>query len=334
MNNTYDLHLLHDILYGCQQPWHSDQQRSENHFCDLIRQTPAIPEPKDMKFRISIPTHYLFTYRVRYYCRLIDNAIAIYLRTAFAICGQQGGDEHITRYQLKRTREQVSTLIHDAVNRCLQLDVSVDDLNKFLHQRDQKEYYVILHYLIAALVRCWLEMQERYLFLIDPAEQRDVKSLYAALVGWTDDPVVTVEALEEMTSKKKGGQKYISTCSLLYNNGDTEERNKCLNDFYSLLLKGEMIAEDTNLQDLLAIFSGTHTNATVNWIGPKHVLKYVIDKLEIKGVLSYYPKDYTKWVIVSHRFRYLSGPMPNIGNETERIREYKELKENLVNTLV
>ncbi len=334
MNNNYNLRLLHDILYGRQQPWHPDHQRPDRHFRDLMRQTPALPELKDMKFRISISAHYLFTDRVRYYCRLIDNAIASYLRSSFAICEHQGGDEHVTRYQLKRTREQVQTLIHDSVGRCSQLDINEGDLCEFLHQRNQKEYYVILHYLIAALVRCWLEMQIRYLYLIDPADQRDVKSLYAALVGWIDDPVVTVKTLEEKTSKKKGSQGRITTCSLLYINDDKEERNRCLSDFYRLLLKEQMIAEDTDQSALLSVFSGNNTNATVNWIGPKHVLKYVIDELESKEALGYYPKDYTKWVIVSCRFKYKGEQMPNIGNETERTKDNKELKEKLVNILV
>ncbi len=333
MSNTYDFHLLHDILYGRRQPWHPDHQRSDNYFRDLMGQTPALPEPKDMKFRISTSSHYLFTYRIHYHCRLIDNVIASHLRTAFSICEEQGGDEHITRYQLKRMREQVATLIHDAVKQCLQLDIREEDLSEFLHLRDQKEYYVILHYLIAALVRCWLEMQERYLYLIDSADQRDVKTLYAALVGWTDDPIVTVEPLEEKTSKKKGSIKYITTCSFLYINSDTQERNRCLTDFYRLLKENEMIAEDTDLKDLLAIFSGTNTNATVDWIGPKHVLKSVIDKLESKGVLGYYPQNYTKWVVVSCRFKLNGGPMPNIGSEKDRTKDYKELKEKLVDIL-
>ncbi len=286
-----------------------------------------------MKYRINISPHYLFTYRIRYYCRLTDNVIASHLRTAFAVCEQPSGDEHITRYQLKRTREQVTTLIHDAVNRCLQLAISEDDLSEFLHQRDQKEFYVMLHYLIAALVRCWLEMQHRYLYLIDPTDQRDTKSLYAALVGWTDDPIVTVEPLEEKTMKKKGSQKSITTCSFLYINSDTQERNRCLTDSYRLLLKEDMIAEDTDQKDLLAIFSGTNTNATVDWIGPKHVLKSVINKLESKGVLGYYPQDYTKWVVVSCRFKLNGGPMPNIGSEKDRTKDFKELKEKLVDIL-
>ncbi len=333
MSNTYDFQLLHDILYGRQQPWHPDQQRSDSYFRDLMSQTPAIPEPKDMRFHIVIASYLLFTYRVRYYCRLIDNVVASHLRSTFAVCDQPAADEHLIRYQLKRTREQVSTLIHDAVRWCQQQHFQVDDLSEFQRQRDQKEYYVMLHYLIGALVRCWLEMQERYLYLIDPADQRDVESLYAALVGWMNDPVVTVKPLEDKTSKKKGSPGKITTCSLFYINGDTEERNRCLTDFYRLLLKAKMIAEDTDQNDLLAVFGGTYTNATVNWIGPKHVLKSVINGLEKKSVLGFYPENYTKWVVVQHRFRWNGNPMTNIGNEKGRSRDYKELIENLVGIL-
>ncbi len=161
----------------------------------------------------------------------------------------------------------------------------------------------------------------------------DVTQFYASVVGWVDMPIAQVETLAK-ESNSGNGQPKITTCSFYYINNDEGERNRCLSDFRNRLIHYGLIPATTDLKQLLAAFGGRSTAAVIEWTGKKHVLKFIILKLMKKGVLSIYPDDkqYSKWYVVSCRFRCDGAQMPNISTETKRKKD-EAMIDDIIRTL-
>ena len=317
--NTFKLDGIDIILNKHLQPWTDSNERSDSSYREMLSTTPEIPMPADLKYQLKYERHILFTYRVRYYCRLIDNAVADHLRQAFSSidCDQS---EYMAAYLLKLTREAVTTLIADAKSRCQNLMVTCEDLTDFNDKRREKECLIILHYVIASLVRCWMEMQERYQYVCDQSDLQDVASFYASVVGRVTDPIAYVEQLEE---KEESGKKQskITTCSFLYINNDPEDRNTSITAFYNKLIYYQLIPEGCQ-NKLIKVFSGGHTNVVITWMGSPWTLKSIIKQLVDKEKIVTFPNKESHWHVVSCRFRKSDGTsMPNLSHERDRIKE-------------
>lgn len=330
--SNFKLDIIDDILNKGLQPWNQANIQPDRYYREKLGMTVAIPLPQDVKYQVSIKPHLMFTPRVRYYCRLVDNAVAGHLREAFGILDSDDS-EYLILYLQKVTRESVTTLVHDAVCHCRRLALVAEVPTEFIEQREEKEYLVILHYLIASLARCWMEMQDRYSYVVDVADRMDVTQFYASVVGWVDVPIVQVETLAKEPNSGNGISKII-TCSFYYINNDEKERNHCLTDFHNRLIYYGLIPATTDLKQLLAVFGGRSTAAVIEWTGKKHVLRFIIDKLMEKRVLSIYPdgKQYSKWYVVSCRFRYNGKKMPNISSESWRKKD-EAMIDDIISTL-
>lgn len=314
--HTFKLDGIDAILNKHLQPWAACNEHSDSSFREMLSQTPEIPMPADLKYQLRYERHLLFSNRVRYYCRLTDNAVADHLRQAFSTADPDQ-DEYMVAYLLKLTREAVATLIADAVKRRQDLTVTYESLTDFNHNRREKEYLVILHYIIASLVRCRMEMQQRYQYVCDQSDWQDVVSYYASHVGWIHDPIVNVEQRADF-KEDANKQSKISTCSFLYINNDDYDRNSSLTAFYNKLIAYGQIPADTDQKHLFAIFSGRHTQATVTWLGKPATLKTILTKLRDNGKICTWPKDYSFWDVITQRFKDKDGnPMKNLSSYKE-----------------
>jgi hypothetical protein len=329
--NTFKLDVIDAILNKQLQPWADSNERADSSYREILSKTPEIPMPTDLKYQLKYERHILFTYRVRYYCRLTDNAVADHLRQAFNTIDSDQ-NEYMAAYLLKLTREAVTTLIADAIIRSRNLSVTSVDLTDFNDKRREKECLIILHYVIASLVRCWMEMQDRYQYVCDQSDLQDVASFYASVVGRVTDSIAYVEQLED---KKESGNKQpkISTCSFLYINNDEFDRNTSLTAFYNKLIKYKQIPTETDQKHLFAIFGGKSTNCTVKWIGKEATLKTIIFKLKEKETICTWPKEYSIWDVITHRFKDKDGnPMKDLSSYKEGMKT-KDMVADIISTL-
>ena len=74
-----------------------------------------------------------------------------------------------------------------------------------------------------------------------------------------------------------------------------------ITQLYQYLIRAQWIAEDTNPDDFLAIFSGSTTNCKVRWIGKKIHLVYLFRLLTDRQYIST-PKSIGRWMIISSHF--------------------------------
>lgn len=330
--NTFKLEGIDLILNKHLQPWIESNNRPDSSYRQMLLTTPAIPMTDKQNYQLNYEKYLLFTYRVSYYCRLIDNAIADHLRQAFALIINSDQSEYMAAYLLKQTREAVSTLIADAVKRCQNLTVTSESFAEFNTNRQEKEYYVILHYVIASLVRCWMEMQERYHYVIDSSDRYDISSFYASVVGWVEDTLIKVITVNDNEHNEK--HKKITTCSFYYINNDEYDRNTCLSAFYRKLVYYKQIPDDTDQKLLFDIFNGGNTNATIKWIGKEATLRTIIFQLiEEKKIVTTWPEGYGHWYVVQCRFQYEDGKSMKDLSSYKEGKKTKEMVADIVSTL-
>ena len=333
MKNSFRLAPINELLNGRLQPWHKDCARNDEQYRDLLRNTAETVWPANLHYLLDYESRLLFTSRIRYYARLTDIAIAAHLRDAFALTDANGTEE-LALYIIKLTREATATLIHDAVSHCQFLQIGTESLRDFTDKREQKEYIVILHYIVASLTRCFMEIQQQYRQLIDDADAYpDVESFYASVAGWADAPIINVKVVDD--SMDNGKKFIIPYCSFHYINDDKEDWNISMTAFFRKLVTYEQIPSDTDQKTIFSIFSGTRTNAVVTWTGKRPTLKTIIFRLfNEKKVLTAYPNTVTHWQVVSRRFRQPNGTMmPNLGSETDRKGDAPMI-EDIISTLV
>ena len=307
MITSFKLDLIDEILNKRLRPWITENERSDRYYCELFEKENPVPMPNGMKFQIGFRLHLLFTFRVRYYVRLIDNAVANHLQQAFDTIDNDGSKQ-LTRYVLKVTRESVETLISDAVDHCQTLSVKPDDLSDFIDNRKEKEYYVILHYLIAALVRCWIEMQEHYQSVLNTSERYDIKSFYASKVGWVEDPIAQVEPNNKKDNN--GLRKTIKKTKHINKRGyisSTFTYKGYKEDNYSiqrldLITKDLMLFVESNTKKQLLknMFTGAsfEKEDKITWTGTQTELAYFFRQIHIH--IDFSGDNY--WEIVASRF--------------------------------
>ncbi len=324
-------HLIQTSLQSCQVEVDS---RGED-YSELLHKNPPIPFPKDLRFQIEYNQQLLFSMRIRYCIRIIDNAIAEHLNNAFSRI-DESQDSDLALYILKLTREASMTLIHDADGYCQQLPVTPNSLTEVKSNRYAKENLITLHYIIAALVRCYMEMQERYKNLITDAElYGDADSFFTASAGWIEVPLVRVKPTEKANGQEGKRKKTIpNNCSFQYLKSNPEDWNFNMSCFYRKLIQYGMIPEDTDQNVLLSIFRGAPTTAKLTWLGKNANLKTIIFILIDEGAICTRPKTCTHWQVVSQRFVRPNGePMPNISSETNRTKDAAMIKDILSSLL-
>lgn len=197
---------IHSILNGSLQPWRKDNALSENVYHERLMNISAEEMTAELKYKISYRPEIMFTNRIRYYCRIVHHEIVSHLLNMYSTLSDDDCSD-LTRYHLKVTREAITTLVHDAVKRSQQFSVDISSLTQanadFLTQRAEKEYTVILRYIVASLCHCGMEMQQRYRNAVNPIDLCDVPIFYASIAGWSIDPLFLVEPVAIDTQSRK-----------------------------------------------------------------------------------------------------------------------------------
>lgn len=319
---------IKQILIGNNQPWHIDNDLDYGHYTELLRNTPQMAMP-EMAYSIKCDNHLLFTSRIRYYCRLVDNETAQQLRRVKRLLDSDGS-EQLARYVLKIVRENIVTLIKDAVRQCRIFIVDAHSLKErdanFAENKEQKEFLVILHYTIASLVCCWMQIQEMYGYFLDETELYDIKTFYVHTTGMLEPPLVNVEEekMDEGSMKKQ-----VTYCSFLYNNNDQDEWNISIQAFYNKLIEYGQIPPDTDKAQFMNVFRGRSTRAIITWIGKSNSPLHAIISRGIKDKwLTVYPSTCSHWHVVSCRFVDKEGnPIPNLGKTKDNKGDIEMVKD-------
>ncbi len=181
--NNFDLKGLNDLI-----PYR-DICKTNDEYMDKINNMPHIGLTTEALYVLTPDMSVLFTPKLRYYKNLVENEINIHINEASRLLeGDKTGE--LTKYILKKTREAVTTLVHNAMshyNITSGNDIGWSNITSekptIVGFPSSVERTVYFHYLVAELFRCWLELQDRYIHVIDGEGYYDVLLLYTSLLN-------------------------------------------------------------------------------------------------------------------------------------------------------
>ena len=267
----------------------------------------------------------LFTPKLRYYRLVVENEINRHINDATELL-EADGTEELTKFILKKTREAVTTLMNEA-KRLTILNIGDKNWENIIsekpsiprHEKAATELAVYSHYVIAELARCWLELQDRYAYVIGEAGCYDVSLFYTSIVGRNPDKVFDLKRSEKYKEEAKGFKKGRTDCCFLYDNEDYFPI--AIQEFTNKLRSHNLIPKEMDFKQMESLFRGHSCRTKYTWLGPNHVLTHIIKGLtkDVNPVITPWPEGTSKWEVVSCRFVDKDGKsLPNIRQEKSR----------------
>ncbi len=317
--NNFDLKKVHDLIKF------RDVCTTDNAYMMEASSLPRIELETEALYVLTPKMSVLFTPKLRYFRLVVENEINRHINAATELL-EADGTEELTKFVLKKTREAVATLMNEA-KRLTILNIGDKNWENIIsekpsiprHLKAATELAVYSHYVIAELARCWLELQDRYAYVIGEAGCYDVSLFYTSIVGFNPDKEFELKRSEKYEEEAKGFRKVRMDCCFLYDN--EEYFFIAIHEFTNKLHAHHLIPEDLDLKQMESLFRGHSCRTKYKWLGPNHVLTHIIKGLtkDDNPVITTWPEGTSKWEVVSCRFVDKdNNPIPNIRQESAR----------------
>lgn len=331
--NSLDLKKVHELIMF------RDVCTTDNAYMTEASSLPRIELETEALYVLTPKMSVLFTPKLRYYRLVVENEINRHINAATELL-EADGTEELTKFVLKKTREAVATLMNEA-KRLTILNIGDKNWENIIsekpsiprHEKAATELAVYSHYVIAELARCWLELQDRYAYVIGEAGCYDVSLFYTSIVGRNPDIEFEIKRSEKYEDEAKGFRKVRVDCCFLYDN--EEYFAIAMQEFTNKLHAHHLIPDDLDLKQMESLFRGHSCRTKYKWLGPNHVLTHIIKGLtrDDNPVITTWPEGTSKWEVVSCRFVDKdNNPLPNIRQESARKGSETVVKE-VVETL-
>lgn len=328
---NFDLKKVHDLISF------KDIFTIDSEYLKEVNHLPHIELETDALYVLDPKMSVLFTGKLRYYRCVIENEINRHINAATKLL-ESDGSEELTKFILKKTRESVLTLANEANRQLAFWDnsglawkkITSDNPTVSDFSKSAIELVVYMHYIIAELARCWLELQDRYAYVIGTAGCYDVSLFYTANFSKYPDKEFEIRRSEKYNEESKNFKKCRTDCSFLYDN--EEYFAIAIQEFTNKLKKHKLIKDTVDIKTMESLFRGRSCRTTIQWLGDNPVLTWIIKGLcsDTDPTVTTWPEGTSKWDVVSNRFLDKNGnPMPNIRTERER-----KTKTSIVNELV
>ncbi len=171
------------IINGNLQPWQQKTNLSDDYYSPELRKMHSVHENFTTQFRIDfgiVP----FSVKIKYYLRLIDIDIVEYMNGV--LNETIGGSENLVAYKLNKAQKKIQSLLVE-VNELIerkQFDIAVITSKHadFKIDRNHKECTFIFHYMLVAVMRCWLEIQAHFIEFIHNEDVLTIADIYSQIL--------------------------------------------------------------------------------------------------------------------------------------------------------
>ena len=317
--NNFDLRKIHELILF------RDVCTTDNGYMTEASSLPRIELETEALYVLTPKMPILFTTKLRYYRLVIENEINRHINAATELLETDGGEE-LTKFVLKKTRESVTTLVNEA-KRLTRLDIGDKNWKNIIsetpsvpgHSKAAIELAVFSHYVIAELARCWLELQDRYAYVIGEVGCYDVFLFYTSFVGRIPDKEFELNRSDKYDEEAKHFKKGRTDCCFFYDND--EYFATAIQEFTNRLHQHHLIPEGLDTKSMMSLFRGHSCRTKYTWLGPNHVLTHIIKGLtkDDNSIITTWPEGTSKWDVISCRFVDKDGyALPNIRQETAR----------------
>ena len=184
--------------------WGQDQYQMELRHLGII---PCIFEPQ---YEIKFPI-YPFSSKVKYYMRVIDNAVNSYINMFCEL--EKKNDRDLIAYYLKKNNDRIFSGIKKYYQYLSNYQDVIDDLlsekPSFTDNRAIKESVTLSYYMLWSIIYCQMEIQHLMSIYIVPDDRMTVEDLFLQLLRKIPPKIPVVVAregskpLEEETLEQK-----------------------------------------------------------------------------------------------------------------------------------
>ena len=326
--NDFDLRKIHELIHF------RDVCTTENGYMTEASSLPRIELETEALYVLTPKMPILFTTKLRYYRLVIENEINRHINAVTELL-EADGSEELTKFVLKKTRESVTTLVNEA-KRLTKLDIGDKNWKNIISENSSVtgfskatiELSVFSHCVIAELARCWLELQDRYAYVIGEVGCYDVSLFYTSFVGHNPDKEFELSRSDKYDEEAKHFKKGRTDCCFHYDND--EYFAIAIQEFTNKLHQHGLIPTELDTKSMMSLFRGRSCRTKYTWLGAPHILTHIIKGLtkDDNPVITTWPEGTSKWEVVSCRFVDKDGKaFPNIRQQNERIGTKSIVKE-------
>ena len=245
--------------------------------------------------------------KVRYYKRLIDNAITAELNNYFS----KTNSNTLALFY----RKSIFGLVQTGLKEIREIIVVNNlDLDALFVSRDYSgtlyitENTYIYHYLILALIRFYMEFQQHFSDYIEESRRKSIDSFFVEILQWRKSdyvnitliPTLEITPVNEIKKDKKLKVNEDVVLSFVYTKLQTDSQN--INILFSELKQHNAIPKEEPITEFKHLFSGVKVEKPITWIGNKSDLSYLFKQLVNEHKVLKIPKGKTIWDVVDACF--------------------------------
>ncbi len=171
------------IINGSLQPWQPKTILSDDYYSPELRKLHSVNEDFTAQYKVDlgiIP----FSVKIKYYQKLID--IEIVKNINSIIQETTGGSENLVAFKLDKAKKKLRHSLVEVNNlierKQFDFTVIASKHADFKSDHNHKECTFIYHYLLISLVRCWLEIQSRFIDSIHEADVLSIADIYSQIL--------------------------------------------------------------------------------------------------------------------------------------------------------
>ncbi len=297
------METINSILHFDLRPWLDKNNKPEDYYSPELRLTPLIQEEFIPQFNtdFSIPA---FSVKIKYYQRLIDNSITDFLNGI--ISETEDESDNLIAFKLKKAKKKIKSLMAEINDLILLKDYDLNLIaskhSDFSTDRLHKEETYIFQYMLTALIKCYLEIQQHFSTHIHKDDKLGIAEIYSVILNRPAPEYIFIREIETVSinsAEIKKKTKKPECLSFTYSKLKKENSN--INDLFNSLKLNKSITEDTAFADFKHVFSGVSVNNPIRWCGAKGDLSYLIKLLNNEYKVLTFPGN-SIWKIVCECF--------------------------------
>lgn len=317
---------IKDILYSDKNPLRPDK-RGEDYYKPAFRQLPPVGEEFDAHYKIVYNAPRLSA-KVDYLRRSIDNAITTQLNELFR------EDRQITQnwvlFKRKKLYESVCTYLSETRAVIDRNNLSLDDLlsiRDYSTSLQLNESTYIFHYLIWALIRCYMEFQQHFYDYIEEENKLvSIEDFFVQILQWRMPSKVGIEEIlhvevnaDEQPQKKNRKKAAAPVLSFKYQNKEGK-RTDNISVFIDQLQDNGLVPKTQSKPSIKQLLTGEMVKTPIIWSGNLSDLPYLFKLLVNDKKVLKLPEGITIWQVVSACFIDESGKH----FDKEKLRKQKD----------
>lgn len=315
---------IQKIMFGELRPWLEENNKASEYYKPLTRGLNTIQTAFNPHYELNFIRH--FSDKTQYYKKLIDNDLVDYCNTLFS--ETENASNNLIAYKIDKSKKLLYSKIKEIATILRTQNFALSYINSqnadFSTDRQFKESTYIIFYLLSALIKCCLEIQNHFRNAIHEDNLMEIPDFYTQLLQRQapDNPFIKeIQSIEIEVVPEEKKKKSDNGSILAFTYKKLNSQSGDITDLFNSLKKNNRIAQDTSVTDFKHAFSGVTVKNPVRWKGAKSELPYLIKLLcNTHNVLEY---TGSVWQIVCACFVDKDG---NLFDETN-LKDQKKPKQ-------